>query len=79
MFAADELTGFDLGSCIDASIKSTKDMELKSLKRNTRVKGFAAGCSRRCDRARSLATDGILDKLLTNAGTKQPKMRSIRK
>ena len=36
----------DLGGCVDASVKKYKDMELKSLKKKYKSKGFAAGCSR---------------------------------
>lgn len=45
LFAADELTGLIWAALMRPS-KSTKDMELKSLKKKYKSKGFAAGCSR---------------------------------
>ena len=46
LFATDELTGLIWVRFFDASIKSTKDMELKSLQKKYKTKSFAAGCSR---------------------------------
>lgn len=46
LFACDRADGSDLGSGSDAPSKSTKDMELKSLKKKYKDKKFAAGCSR---------------------------------
>lgn len=46
LFAADELTGLIWASALMRPSKSTKDMELKSLKKKYKSKGFAAGCSR---------------------------------
>lgn len=45
-FAADELTGLIWAAALMRPSKSTKDMELKSLKKKYKSKGFAAGCSR---------------------------------
>ena len=46
LFAADELTGLIWSASLMRPSKSTKDMELKSLKRKYKSSGFAAGCSR---------------------------------
>ena len=46
LFAADELTGLIWAAALMRPSKSTKDMELKSLKKKHKSKGFAAGCSR---------------------------------
>ena len=46
LFASDELTGLIWAAALMRPSKSTKDMELKSLKKKYKSKGFAAGCSR---------------------------------
>ena len=46
LFAADELTGLIWSASLMRPSKSTKDMDLKSLKKKYKSKGFAAGCSR---------------------------------
>ena len=46
LFAADELTGLIGAVALMRPSKSTKDMELKSLKKKYKDKKFAAGCSR---------------------------------
>ena len=46
LFAADELTGLIWAAALMRPSKSTKDMELKSLKKKFKDKRFAAGCSR---------------------------------
>ena len=46
LFAADELTGLIWAAALMRPAKSTKDMELKSLKKKYKSKNFAAGCSR---------------------------------
>jgi predicted hydrolase (HD superfamily) len=46
LFAADELTGLIGAAALMRPSKSTKDMELKSLKKKYKDKKFAAGCSR---------------------------------
>ena len=43
-YAADELTGLIWAAALMRPSKSTKDMELKSLKKKYKSKGFAAGC-----------------------------------
>ena len=46
LFAMDELTGLIGAAALMRPSKSTKDMELKSLKKKYKDKRFAAGCSR---------------------------------
>ncbi len=46
LFATDELTGLIYAAALMRPSKSTKDMELKSLKKKFKDKKFAAGCSR---------------------------------
>ncbi len=46
LFAADELTGLVWACALMRPSKSTKDMEVKSLKKKFKDKKFAAGCSR---------------------------------
>ena len=46
LFAVDELTGLVWSAALMRPSKSTKDMEVKSLKKKFKDKRFAAGCSR---------------------------------
>lgn len=46
LFAADELTGLIGAAALMRPSKSTKDMEVSSLKKKFKDKKFAAGCSR---------------------------------
>lgn len=46
LFATDELTGLIGATALMRPSKSVQDMELKSLKKKYKTKGFAAGCSR---------------------------------
>ena len=46
LFAVDELTGLIWAAALMRPSGSVKDMELKSLKKKYKSKGFAAGCSR---------------------------------
>ena len=46
LFASDELTGLIWAAALMRPSRSTKDMELKSLKKKYKSKNFAAGCSR---------------------------------
>ena len=65
LYATDELTGL-IGAVIKMRpSKSTKDLELKSLKKKYKDKKFAAGCSRQVieDGAKLLGWE--LDDLLT--------------
>lgn len=46
LYAVDELTGLVWAAALMRPSKSVQDMELKSLKKKYKSKGFAAGCSR---------------------------------
>ena len=65
LFATDELTGLIGAAALMRPSKSTKDMELKSLKKKYRSKGFAAGCSREVIERGADQLGWELDKLLT--------------
>ena len=65
LFAADELTGLIWAAALMRPSKSTKDMELKSLKKKYKSKGFAAGCSREVIERGAEQLDWDLEKLLT--------------
>ena len=65
LFAADELTGLIWAAALMRPSKSTKDMELKSLKKKYKSKGFAAGCSREVIDRGAEQLGWELDKLLT--------------
>lgn len=65
LFAVDELTGLIWAAALMRPSKSTKDMELKSLKKKYKSKGFAAGCSREVIERGAVQLGWELDKLLT--------------
>ena len=65
LFAADELTGLIWAAALMRPSKSTKDMELKSLKKKYKSKGFAAGCSREVIERGAQQLCWELEKLLT--------------
>lgn len=65
LFAADELTGLIWAAALMRPSKSTKDMELKSLKKKYKSKGFAAGCSRKVIERGADQLGWDLEKLLT--------------
>ncbi len=69
LFAVDELTGLVGAAALMRPSKSVSDMELKSLKKKFKDKGFAAGCSRDVIQkgAEMLGweLDALLDKTLT--------------
>jgi predicted hydrolase (HD superfamily) len=65
LFAADELTGLIWAAALMRPSKSTKDMELKSLKKKYKSKGFAAGCSREVIERGAEMLGWELDTLLT--------------
>ena len=65
LFATDELTGLIWAAALMRPSKSTKDMELKSLKKKYKSKGFAAGCSREVIARGAEQLDWELDKLLS--------------
>ena len=64
MFAADELTGLIGAAAKMRPSKSTKDMELSSLKKKFKDKRFAAGCSRDVIRQGAERLGWELDELL---------------
>lgn len=64
LFAADELTGLIWAAALMRPSKSTKDMELKSLKKKYKSKGFAAGCSREVIERGATQLGWDLEKLL---------------
>ena len=65
LFATDELTGLIWAAARMRPSKSTKDMELKSLKKKYKSKGFAAGCSREVIERGAKQLGWDLPKLLT--------------
>ena len=65
LFAADELTGLIGAAALMRPSKSTTDMELKSLKKKYKSKGFAAGCSREVIERGAGQLGWDLEKLLT--------------
>ena len=65
LFAADELTGLIWAAALMRPSKSTKDMELKSLKKKYKSKGYAAGCSREVIERGAQQLGWELEKLLT--------------
>ena len=65
LFASDELTGLIGAAALMRPSKSTKDMELKSLKKKYKDKKFAAGCSRDVIARGAELLGWDLDKLLS--------------
>ena len=65
LFATDELTGLIWSASLMRPSKSTKDMELKSLKKKYKDKKFAAGCSREIIEKGAVMLGWDLDKLLS--------------
>ena len=65
LFAADELTGLIWAAALMRPAKSTKDMELTSLKKKYKSKAFAAGCSREVIERGAQQLGWELEKLLT--------------
>ena len=64
LFAADELTGLIGAAALMRPSGSAKDMELKSLRKKYKSKGFAAGCSREVIARGADQLGWELDKLL---------------
>jgi predicted hydrolase (HD superfamily) len=64
LYAVDELTGLIWAATLMRPSKSTKDMELKSIKKKFRDKSFAAGCSREVIERGANLLGWELDKLL---------------
>lgn len=65
LFAADELTGLIGAAALMRPSKSTRDMELKSLKKKFKDKRFAAGCSRDVIKQGAQMLGWELDELLS--------------
>ena len=65
LFAIDELTGLIWAAALMRPSGSTKDMELKSLKKKYKSKGFAAGCSREVIERGAEQLGWDLERLLT--------------
>ena len=66
LFAMDELTGLIGAAARMRPSKSTKDMELSSLKKKFKDKKFAAGCSRDVIKEGAAMLGWELDKLLSD-------------
>ena len=66
LFAADELTGLIWAAALMRPSKSTKDMEVSSLKKKFKDKKFAAGCSR-----------DVITKGAENLGWELPKLMEM--
>ena len=66
LFAADELTGLIWAAAKMRPSKSTKDMEVSSLKKKFKDKKFAAGCSR-----------DVITKGAENLGWELPKLMEM--
>ena len=64
LFAADELTGLIGAAARMRPSKSVQDMEVSSLKKKYKSKGFAAGCSREVIERGAQQLGWELDKLL---------------
>jgi len=64
LFACDELTGLIWAAALMRPSKSTRDMELKSLKKKFKDKKFAAGCSREVIKQGAELLGWELDELL---------------
>ena len=60
-----QITGLIWAAALMRPSKSTKDMELKSLKKKYKSKGFAAGCSREVIKRGAEQLGWDLQKLLT--------------
>ncbi len=65
LFTVDELTGLIGAAALMRPSKSTKDMEVSSLKKKFKDKKFAAGCSREVIERGANQLGWELDKLLT--------------
>ena len=64
LFAVDELTGLIGAAALMRPSKSVKDMELKSVKKKFKDKGFAAGCDRAIIRRGAEMLGWELDELM---------------
>lgn len=64
LFATDELTGLIYAASLMRPSKSTKDMNLKSVKKKFKDKKFAEGCSREVIKRGAANLDWQLDELI---------------
>ncbi len=64
LYAVDELTGFIGAVVLMRPSKSVQDLELKSVKKKFKSKGFAAGCDREVIRRGADMLDITLDELI---------------
>lgn len=69
LYGCDELTGLIWAAALMRPSKSAKDMELKSLKKKYKSKGFAAGCSREVIANGAVMLGWELDELLAKTLT----------
>ncbi|MDO5416266.1 MAG: hydrolase [Lachnospiraceae bacterium] len=66
LFAVDELTGLIGAAVLMRPSKSVQDLELKSVKKKFKSKGFAAGCSREVIEQGAEMLGWTLDELIQN-------------
>ncbi len=66
LFAVDELTGLIGAVVLMRPSKSVQDLELKSVKKKFKAKGFAAGCDREVIQRGADMLGWTLDELITN-------------
>ena len=64
LYAVDELTGLIGAVVIMRPSKSVQDLELKSVKKKYKNKGFAAGCSREVIQRGADMLEGSLEELI---------------
>lgn len=64
LYAVDELTGLIWAAALMRPSKSVRDIELKSVRKKYKSKGFAAGCSREVIEAGALMLGWELDALI---------------
>lgn len=64
LFAVDELTGLIGAAILLRPSKSVQDLELKSIKKKFKTKGFAAGCSREIIKQGAEMLEWPLDEVL---------------
>jgi len=65
LFAVDELTGLIWAAAIVRPSRSTRDLELKSVKKKYKSPAFAAGCSREVIEAGAALLEWDLDTLIS--------------
>lgn len=82
LFTVDELTGIVFAAAKMRPSKSTKDMELSSLKKKFKDKGFAKGCSRDvikdgAENFMKMELDQVLDKTLKAMQENEDKIKEF--